>query len=253
MLLEAGIIFHSIMIGVSLGASGGAQWRPLFIGSSLSFSFPLLKLNSSSLPAIVFHQMFEGLALGSRIGMLIWPAGQGWKKWAMAGAFGVRFPFPASLSILPAVLTRPPPSQLITPVGIAIGMGVHAGYNPNSGAALLSIGILDSISAGILIYGGLVEMLYHDVRSSFRISLLSVCFGRGYRGLRRVSRRKLTIFLPASSCSAPSPPPSGPRSPPRSSSSSPDLSAWSVALLLLSSSFSLTFDFSTQSVLGKWA
>ncbi|GAA6034480.1 hypothetical protein JCM8097_005350 [Rhodosporidiobolus ruineniae] len=120
LILEAGIIFHSIMIGVSLGASGGSQWTPLFI-------------------AIVFHQLFEGLALGSRIGQLIWPAGQGYRKWVMAAAFG-----------------------LITPIGIAIGMGVHSGYNPNSGAALLSIGVLDSISAGILLYAGLVEMLYHD-------------------------------------------------------------------------------------------
>ncbi|GAA6012208.1 hypothetical protein JCM11491_001786 [Sporobolomyces phaffii] len=120
LILEAGIIFHSIMIGVSLGASGGDQWIPLFI-------------------AIVFHQLFEGLALGSRIGQLVWPSGKGYKKWLMALAFG-----------------------LITPVGIAIGMGVHASYNPNSGASLLSIGILDSISAGILIYGGIVECLYHD-------------------------------------------------------------------------------------------
>lgn len=43
---------------------------------------------------------------------------------------------------------------------------MHSSYNPNSGAALLSIGILDSISAGILLYAGLVELLYHDVRSS---------------------------------------------------------------------------------------
>ncbi|GAA5822026.1 hypothetical protein JCM11491_004729, partial [Sporobolomyces phaffii] len=98
LILEAGIIFHSIMIGVSLGASGGDQWIPLFI-------------------AIVFHQLFEGLALGSRIGQLVWPSGKGYKKWLMALAFG-----------------------LITPVGIAIGMGVHASYNPNSGASLLSIG-----------------------------------------------------------------------------------------------------------------
>jgi zinc transporter 1/2/3 len=68
------------MIGVSLGASGGEQWKPLFI-------------------AIIFHQMFEGLALGSRIGMLIWPAGQGWRKWTMAGAFGVRLPFPFFLPL----------------------------------------------------------------------------------------------------------------------------------------------------------
>lgn len=58
------------------------------------------------------------------------------------------------------------PPQLITPIGIAIGMGVHATYNPNSGASLLSIGVLDSISAGILIYGGIVECLYHDVSST---------------------------------------------------------------------------------------
>ncbi|BGP42550.1 hypothetical protein JCM10449v2_006562 [Rhodotorula kratochvilovae] len=120
-ILEAGIIFHSIMIGVSLGASGGSQWTPLFI-------------------AIVFHQLFEGLALGSRIGQLVWTEkSQWWRKWAMAGAFG-----------------------LITPIGVSIGIGVHSAYNPNSGAALLSIGVLDSISAGILIYAGLVEMLAHD-------------------------------------------------------------------------------------------
>ncbi|GAA5915220.1 uncharacterized protein JCM6883_002364 [Sporobolomyces salmoneus] len=124
LILEAGIIFHSIMIGVSLGASGGDQWIPLFI-------------------AIVFHQMFEGLALGSRIGQLVWKKGQGYKKWLMAMTFG-----------------------LITPIGIAIGMGVHSSYNPNSGASLLSIGILDSISAGILLYGGIVECLYHDFMHS---------------------------------------------------------------------------------------
>ncbi|GAA5824440.1 hypothetical protein JCM11251_000422 [Rhodosporidiobolus azoricus] len=119
-ILEAGIIFHSIMIGVSLGASGGSQWVPLFC-------------------AIIFHQMFEGLALGSRIGQLIFAPGKGWRRWVMGGAF-----------------------TLITPIGVAIGIGVHSAYNPNSGAALLSIGVLDSISAGILIYGGIVEMLYHD-------------------------------------------------------------------------------------------
>lgn len=48
--------------------------------------------------------------------------------------------------------------QLITPIGIAIGMGVHGSYNANSSEALLSIGILDSISAGLLLYSGIVEM-----------------------------------------------------------------------------------------------
>lgn len=99
--------------------------------------------------------MFEGLALGSRIGLLVWPAGEGWRKWAMASAFTV------SLAQLRCCLTDTDQAftpQLITPIGVGIGIGVHSGYNPNSGAALLSIGILDSISAGILIYAGLVEM-----------------------------------------------------------------------------------------------
>ena len=69
-ILEAGIVFHSIMIGVSLGASGGDQWIPVFI-------------------AIVFHQLFEGLALGSRIAQLVWPAGKEWKKWALTLPIGV--------------------------------------------------------------------------------------------------------------------------------------------------------------------
>jgi len=171
-ILEAGIIFHSIMIGVSLGASGGSQWVPLFI-------------------AVVFHQMFEGLALGSRIGQLVWTDGRGWKRWVMAGTFGVRplspprVPHPARSPSVPcsfAVFIPCAPAdtesgrrirQLITPIGVAIGIGVHSAYNPNSGAALLSIGVLDSISAGILIYAGLVEMLAHDVRlarASLRLS-----------------------------------------------------------------------------------
>lgn len=80
--------------------------------------------------------MFEGLALGSRIALLKFEHGRGYEKWVMAFAFA-----------------------LITPIGIAIGVGVHNGYNPNSDAALLSIGVLDAVSAGILLYAGLVELL----------------------------------------------------------------------------------------------
>jgi len=43
LILEAGILFHSIMIGVTLGATGGSGWTTLLI-------------------VIVFHQFFEGLA-----------------------------------------------------------------------------------------------------------------------------------------------------------------------------------------------
>jgi len=41
--------------------------------------------------------------------------------------------------------------MLITPIGIAIGVGVHDGFAANGRTALLSVGILNSISAGILV------------------------------------------------------------------------------------------------------
>ena len=44
-----------------------------------------------------------------------------------------------------------------TPLGIAVGLGVKSTYNPGSVIASIVSGILDSVSAGILIYTGLVE------------------------------------------------------------------------------------------------
>lgn len=108
MLLEAGIIFHSIMIGITLGAGSGAGWVTLLI-------------------VIVFHQFFEGAALGARMALLTWVS-----KLRIA-LMGVAF-------------------ILITPIGIAIGIGIRQSFSQNGKASLLSVGILNSISAGILLY-----------------------------------------------------------------------------------------------------
>ncbi|ODN90827.1 hypothetical protein L198_06144 [Cryptococcus wingfieldii CBS 7118] len=115
-LLEGGIVFHSIMIGVSLGAQTKG-FKPTFA-------------------ALVFHQLFEGLGLGSRIGMLIWPPGIAsiLKKYSLCLAY-----------------------TLVTP-----GIGVHQSFNENGRSELLAIGILNSISAGILLYGGLCQLLYAE-------------------------------------------------------------------------------------------
>ncbi|TIA72434.1 hypothetical protein E3P92_02317 [Wallemia ichthyophaga] len=119
-LLEIGIVFHSVMIGVSLGATGGDQFVPFLI-------------------AIVFHQLFEGLALGSRVCFLIFKTWHKMKVFIMAVCF-----------------------SLITPIGIAIGIGVHESYSPNSKSALLALGILNGLSAGVLIYAALVELIAND-------------------------------------------------------------------------------------------
>ena len=56
---------------------------------------------------------------------------------------------------------------LTTPVGIAIGMGIGNSYNPNNPAALACEGVFNSISAGILIYNALADLLLptFDTRS----------------------------------------------------------------------------------------
>ncbi|WVR07335.1 hypothetical protein IAU60_004376 [Kwoniella sp. DSM 27419] len=96
------------MIGVTLGAGSGNGWTTLLI-------------------VIVFHQFFEGLALGARIALL--QIISRIRQFIMALAF-----------------------TLITPIGIAIGIGVRHSFSQNGKASLLSVGILNSISAGILLY-----------------------------------------------------------------------------------------------------
>lgn len=49
--MEAGIIFHSVLIGLTLVVAGDSFYRTLLI-------------------VIVFHQFFEGLALGARVALL---------------------------------------------------------------------------------------------------------------------------------------------------------------------------------------
>lgn len=116
--IEMGIIFHSILIGVTLGVATGAGFVALLI-------------------AVTFHQLFEGLALGSRLSLLTWKSA--WYKFLMATAF---------------VLT--------TPLGIAIGVGVRAKFNGNGAGVLITLGTFHALSAGILLYTALVELLSGD-------------------------------------------------------------------------------------------
>ncbi|KAG9571143.1 Zip-domain-containing protein, partial [Aureobasidium melanogenum] len=116
-IMEAGIIFHSLLIGLTLVVAGDSGFITLFI-------------------VIIFHQMFEGLALGSRISDL---QVRMVEKLLMAIAFAI-----------------------VTPIGMAIGIGVLNQFNGNDPSTIIAIGTLDALSAGILLYVGLVEMLAHD-------------------------------------------------------------------------------------------
>lgn len=81
-ILEAGVVFHSVFVGLSLAMSGN-KFITLYI-------------------AICFHQFFEGMGLGTRFASLEWPKKYNYVPWllglifslatpvAMAGGLGVR-------------------------------------------------------------------------------------------------------------------------------------------------------------------
>ena len=118
-ILEFGIIFHSIFIGLTL-AVAGAEFDTLFI-------------------VIIFHQTFEGLGLGSRLAVTPWPKTSRWTPYLLGVAYGFS-----------------------TPIAIAVGLGVRKSYPPGSQTTLIVNGVFDSVSAGILIYTGLVELMAHE-------------------------------------------------------------------------------------------
>lgn len=122
LLLEAGILFHSIFIGMAVSVATGTQFAVLLV-------------------AICFHQTFEGFALGARIANLI-PAlfdAKSPKPWLMCLAYGAT-----------------------TPIGQVIGLLMHRLYDPASEAGLLMVGITNAVSSGLLLFAGLVQLVAED-------------------------------------------------------------------------------------------
>ncbi|KAI0476652.1 ZIP zinc/iron transport family [Xylaria cf. heliscus] len=118
-ILEFGVVFHSIFIGLTLAVAGD-EFNVLYV-------------------VLVFHQTFEGLGLGSRLAVAPWPKNKTWLPYLLGFGYA-----------------------LSTPISIAIGLGVRQTLQPGSANATIINGIFDSISAGILIYTGLVELLAHE-------------------------------------------------------------------------------------------
>ncbi|KAJ2866476.1 hypothetical protein GGH94_001517 [Coemansia aciculifera] len=91
------------------------------------------------LAAISFHQFFEGMALGTRISEL---------------QFMRR---PLLLGLLNALVFA-----LTTPLGQTIGIGIRQSFAPRSPSSLIIMGVLDSLSAGILMYSAIVNLLVEE-------------------------------------------------------------------------------------------
>lgn len=52
--------------------------------------------------------------------------------------------------------------SVTTPLGIALGMAMSTSYKENSPKALITVGLLNASSAGLLIYMALVDLLAAD-------------------------------------------------------------------------------------------
>ncbi|KAL9030769.1 MAG: hypothetical protein Q9196_001147 [Gyalolechia fulgens] len=135
-ILEFGVIFHSIFIGLTL-AVAGEEFNTLYV-------------------VLVFHQTFEGLGLGSRLAVTPWPKSKRWTPYVLGASY-----------------------SFSTPIALAIGLGVRETYAPGSQKALIINGVFDSISAGILLYTGLVELMAHEFMFSptMRRAKLNVVLG----------------------------------------------------------------------------
>ncbi|KAL4811429.1 Zinc/iron permease [Aspergillus unguis] len=149
-ILEFGIIFHSIFIGLTL-AVAGSEFTALYI-------------------VLTFHQTFEGLGLGSRLAMIPWPTSRRWTPYILGTVYG-----------------------LTTPIAIAVGLGVRNTYPPSGRTTLIVNGVFDAISAGILIYTGLIELIAREFlfnpfmrRTPLRTvwsAFLLLCLGAGLMAL----------------------------------------------------------------------
>jgi zinc transporter 1/2/3 len=77
---------------------------------------------------------------------------------------------------------------MTTPIGIAIGIGIHSSFNENSPSSILSQAILDSLSAGILLYSAYVELIAMEMNHNPEFLQRSL-FSKASCFISMVSRR----------------------------------------------------------------
>lgn len=122
---------------------------------------------------ILFHQMFEGIALGSRIASIgNGPATSNRgreesgadtppdSKTADIQSSTRAADVPQILNPVKSVTMRGKMMMalafaVVTPVGMAIGIGVLHRFNGNNPSTLVALGTLDAFSAGILVWVGI--------------------------------------------------------------------------------------------------
>jgi zinc transporter 1/2/3 len=132
-MVEFSLSVHSVLIGITVGVSNRDTLVTLLI-------------------ALVFHQMFEGMALGARLvdGTIGY-----WNEIVFALIFAAS-----------------------APIGIFIGICIYQTFNENAESFLMIQGVFDGICGGILLYTGFL-MLFTD----FPEDLAKHCRGKNRVGM----------------------------------------------------------------------
>ena len=121
--LEASCVFHSVVIGVGIGAITDAP-----------------RLLATLTAAMAFHQLVEGAALGAVLAAVVAPPLGRWRRAAMALVFAGCMPF-----------------------GIAIGIGAAGAYSDDSLVALAVQGTLNGVSGGMLLAVALASLIGEEL------------------------------------------------------------------------------------------
>ncbi|KZV91979.1 ZIP zinc/iron transport family [Exidia glandulosa HHB12029] len=144
-----GVINHAVLahlVGIAI-LEFGVVFHSVLVGLALAVDKEFRAL----FIVITLHQTFEGLGLGARLASLELPGRyQRWVPLCGALMYGIT-----------------------TPIGIAVGLAVRGTYAPDAPIASVVSGIFDAISAGILLYTGLVELLAHEFLFNPNMSRIS--------------------------------------------------------------------------------
>lgn len=150
LLLEAGILFHSVFIGMAVSVATGPPFIVFLI-------------------AIAFHQTFEGLALGSRIAAIQFPK-HSIRPWLMVLAYGTTTPIGQVIGLIVHNMYDPMSQTGLLMVGF---------MNAISSGLLLFAGLVQLLAEDFL-----TEKSYKTLKGKNRMhAFLAVVSGAGLMAL----------------------------------------------------------------------
>ncbi|KAK4054509.1 hypothetical protein OIV83_001003 [Microbotryomycetes sp. JL201] len=148
--LEFGVIFHSVIIGLTLGVDD--SFVTLFV-------------------VIIFHQMFEGLGLGSRLSVLPFPTNYRWVPYVAAVMYAATTPIGLAIGIGVRNTFNPDSANSVIVSGV---------LDAFSAGILLYTGLVELLAHDFIFSR---EMAVEASNTKVTLSILSVLLGAGLMAL----------------------------------------------------------------------